>query len=365
MVRVGIVGTGYTIGIAKSHIQAYKRVPDARITAIYDIIPGRAQDYIKTMELPDARACRSFEELLGEVDAVSICTPNSTHIELAVQALKAGKHVLCEKPFATSAQACEEALKYAELSQRVCMIGLCYRGIPGFIYLKKLIDEGALGEIFYVRQSQGGNRIADPRVKLEWRMQQALSGPGAIADFGSHMLDISDMMLRDQYGKITEVQCMEGTFIPERASIGSGKPDKVSNGDVAIFNARTEKGVLISFTASRIGCSHTLEVYGSGGYASFNGADPFVLTIQEKDPDAGYLGPRKVVDVPEELYMWDENTPKIPFEINFYHEIKQFVSAIENGTPVDTDFSRGLYIQRLIDAIQLSADSGETIKIDF
>lgn len=365
MIRMGIVGTGYTIGIANLHVGACKRLPNVEITAVYDILPGRAQSCIDKNELSGAVACASYEELLSLVDAVSICTPNSTHVELSVQALKAGKHVLCEKPFATDAEACRPAMEYAELSQRVCMIGLCYRGIPALRYMKKLIDCGELGDIFFTRYSQGGNRIANPEVKLEWRMQESLSGPGAIADFGSHMLDITDWMLRDQCGPLREVQCMEETFILQRAAIGSGLPSSVSNGDVAVFHARCENGTIASFTASRIGCHHTMEVYGSGGYMGFDANDPFSVTIHKKDPQGGYASAPETVPVPEELYMEDAATPKIPFVINFYLQTKAFVDAIENGTPVETDFSRGLYIQKLIDAVQYAADTGEAVPIDF
>ena len=94
MVRVGIVGVGNTIGIAGNHIDGYLRVPEAKITAVYDIIRERAAGYIEKFGLEGAKACESYEELLDLVDAVSICTPNASHIELTVQALKAGKHVL-------------------------------------------------------------------------------------------------------------------------------------------------------------------------------------------------------------------------------------------------------------------------------
>lgn len=365
MTRVGIVGTGYTVGIAKLHIGAYKRIKNVKIAAVYDIISGRAEDYITKNQLSDAVACNSYEELLSMVDAVSICTPNSTHVELSVQAIKAGKHVLCEKPFADTGDACMPAVKYAELSQRVCMIGLCYRGNPAFRYMKKLIDEGSLGDIFFLRQSQGGNRIANSDVKLEWRMQKDLSGPGAIADFGSHMLDVADWILRDQCGAISEVHCMEEIFIPKRAAIGSGIPSEVTNGDTAVFNARCKSGALLSFTASRLGCNHSLEVFGSGGCVAYNEKDPFSITFHKKDLNGGYVGEPEVIQVPEDLYMVDADTPKIPFQINFYLQNKEFIDAIEKGEQVKTDFRRGLYIQRLIDAVQLSADTGQTVAIDF
>ncbi len=365
MVRVGIVGAGNTIGIAGMHIQGYKRIPEVKITAVYDILRERSQEYIHRFDLKDAKACESYEELLGEVDAVSICTPNAYHIELTIQALKAGKHVYCEKPFGNNAKECEPVLRYAESSGKVCMIGLCYRGIPAYMYMKKLIDEGELGEIFYVRQSQGGNRIANPEVKLEWRMQEELSGPGAMADFGSHMLDIGDMLIRDCAGPIREVQCMSTICIKERKKINGSGTGAVDNDDVASFSAKTEKGVLLSYTASRIGSKHTTEVYGSGGCAFFDGKEPFSLQIQKKDPDGGYTGDLETVKVPEELYMINENVPKQPFVINFYFAMKEFIDAIETGAPVVTDFSRGIYIQKLIDALWESSKTGNSINIDF
>lgn len=373
MIRVGIVGTGYTIGIASMHIKAYQRIPGVRITAVHDLLPEQAKEYVERFGLSDAVVCDTYAELLSRVDAVSICTPNDSHVALSIEALQAGRHVLCEKPFSIDAESCDAAVAAAEAAAEangagplVAMIGLCYRGIPGFAWMKQLISEGALGEIFFVRQSQGGARIADPRVKLEWRMQQALSGPGATADFGSHMLDMTDYLLRDRCGRIAEVQCMQGMFIPNRERIDQpGTAGLVDNDDVAVFNARMENGTLVSFTASRIGCDHTFEAFGSGGYIGFNGARPFELVFQQKDPAGGYAGPRETRPVPEALWKTDEAVPAIPFEVNFYHEVREFVRAIEDGTPTELTFARGRYVQRLIDAVQRSAETGAIVKTDF
>lgn len=367
MIRIGIIGCGETIGIAKEHIRAYKRIPQVEITAMYDLLPDRAEKYINDFELSDhCRACSSLEELLELTDAVSICTPNATHTELSVACLKAGKHVLCEKPFAPTKEECMEAMKYAKLTGKVAMIGLCYRDIPGFVYLKKLINDGTLGKIFFVREELGGDRIANPDVKLEWRMQMDLSGPGASADFGSHMMDICDYLLRDQCGPIKEVTCKMSTCIQERELIGHpGKIGTVTNDDVAMWIARTADGTLESFTASRIGAVFMLEIIGEGGKAIFNGSNPFQLTLQLKDKNSGYTTPPQIVDCPPECFGTDPNHPDIPFQINFYYEIKQFIDAIEKGTDSELTFERGLYIQKLIDACQESSDSGKTVYLDF
>lgn len=365
MIKVGIVGAGNTIGIAQMHVEAYLRLPNVKIAGIYDIIRERACEYIDKYQLTDTKACASYEELLEQVDAVSICTPNATHIELVVQALKAGKHVLCEKPFGPNAKDCEKALQYAEYSGKVCMIGLCYRKIPGYIYLKQLIDQGALGEIFYIRQTLGGNRIGNPDVKLEWRMQESLSGPGAMADFGSHMLDIGDMLLRETAGPITEVQCMSQVMMKGRKRVHSDTVGMVDNDDVAMFSAKTKNGAMLSYTASRIGGRHLLDVFGSGGCAYFDGSDPFALRLQKKGIDGGYSGPLETIQVPEELYMVDENVPRKGFLINFYLQAKQFVETIEHGGVIEADFQRGIYVQKLIDALKESSDMGTVVDIDF
>ena len=364
MIKIGIIGTGNTIGIAGMHINAYKLCPDAVITAVYDILPGRAQSYIDQYELKDAVVCKNEQEVFEKCDAVSICTPNATHVELAVAALKAGCHVLCEKPFAPTAADCGEAVKYAKLTQKVAMIGLCYRDIPGFVYMKKLIDEGAVGKVFFVREEQGGDRIGNPQVKLEWRMEKDLSGPGALADFGSHKMDICDYLLRDSCGRIREVHCMQDKLIPEREIIGSpGQMGPVTNDDVSCWNCRTEKGTLYSFTASRIGAAFMLEIVGSGGKLTFHGARPFELTVQRKDPDGGYSSKPEVVPVPQECYGPDEIAPREPMAINFYYEIRQFLDVIQKKRTTELTFERGRYIQELIEAAQRSADTGETVSL--
>jgi predicted dehydrogenase len=357
--RIGIVGVGNTIGIAQQHVEAYLRLSDqAVITAVHDIIPGRAQEYIDRYGLSAAIDCATYEELLDRVDAVSVCTPNATHVPLTVQALRAGKHVLCEKPFATDAAACDDAVDYAELSQRVAMIGLCYRNIPGLRYARSLIEGGAIGEVFYARQSMGGGRIANPEVKLEWRMQRRLSGPGAIADFGSHELDIIDMLFSRACGPITEVQCMASTAITERAAIGSGETRGVDNDDVGVFNVRLRSGALVSCTASRVGGAHTLEIFGSAGYLAFDGAHPFQLTVQRAGAERG------VEEVPEELYVVDNNTPRVQFEINFYLQAHEFLAAIRGEVPVEATFARGQRVQRLIDALAESAETNTSVAIE-
>ena len=365
MVKVGIIGAGNTIGISKNHVEAYKKCEDAVITAVYDILEGRAQVLIDNFELKNAVVCNSLEQLFSLCDAVSICTPNCTHVELTVAALKAGKHVLCEKPFAPSAAECREAIRYAKLSQKVAMIGLCYRDIPGLVYMKKILDEGKLGKIFYVREIQGGDRIANPNVKLEWRMQEDLSGPGSLADFGSHMMDICDYMLRDYCGKISQIQCMEHTCITEREVIGKpGKMGAVTNDDVACWICRTESGAIYNFTSTRIGGAFMLEVVGEGGRLVFDGSHKFQLSAQLKDKNDGFRSAPEILRAPADCFgPTGEPVGKDEFEHNFYYEIRQFLDAIQSGKESLLTLERGRYVQQLIEAAHTAAKTGQMVNV--
>lgn len=365
MIKVGIVGCGTTIGIAKRHVKGFLQIQEAKITAMYDILSERAEAYVEEFGLRGScKVCGTLEELYPLVDAVVICTPNATHSDLAVSALKAGKHVLCEKPFGCNAEECMEAVKYEKLTDKVTAIGLCYRFIPAFAYMKQLIKEDLIGDIFFVREEQGGGRIGNPDVKLEWRLQKELSGSGATSDFGSHMLDICDWLLREKCGPIREVTCKQHICIPEREIIGQpGKMGKVTNDDVGMWIARTENGVMESFIASRVGAVFRLEIIGSGGTLLFDADNGESIVYHEKDKMGGYKGTPKVLPCPSEYFVEGESRHFL--EMSFYLEAKNFIDSIINHIKPVVNFERGLYIQKLLDACQKSADIGETVRIDF
>jgi len=356
---------GYRIGIAKMHIAGYLAVKGCVITALYDVDKANCEDYKQKFGLKDAKVCDTLEELFSLVDAVSVCTPNYTHVGIVKAALEHHLSVLCEKPFAPNAKACEELVSLAAKSDKVDMIGLCYRGIPAFRLLKDYADQGFFGKIYYIRSCQGGGRIASVDVKREWRMTYAKSGAGAMADFGSHEVDIIDGIFHPLIGNYKEVQTMRTIRIPERIGERSGKMEKVDNDDVAAFNIMTDKGVLLSFTASRIGSSHQVEVFGEKGYAFFDGLKPLQLVVALKKPEESANWKKQEVMTPAAYNEVNGEVPKNPFYINFTREIEEFVQAIEEKRKTKIDFARGLYIQRILDAIEESAKEKRTVELDF
>jgi predicted dehydrogenase len=239
-IRVGIIGTGYTVGIAGMHVTGYlSRKDECELVALYDTVPGRAARWALEKKLENVTICQSADELLGMVDAVSLCVPNSEHIPLLMKAFAADRHVLCEKPISVDAATAEAALR-AEPRGKVHMIGFSYRGIPALRYMKRLLDEGRIGRVYTYRETLGGNRIANPDVKLEWRMRRDTSGSGALADFGCHMIDLCDWLLHETQGPIVQACGMVARSIPTRADIETGEMKPVTNDDSASFTLRLE-----------------------------------------------------------------------------------------------------------------------------
>lgn len=350
--RVGIVGCGYTVGIANNHVRGWSRHSDeCELVAFYDIVPRRAEEWTKAKGL-NVTICNSFDELIDMCDIVSICTPNYAHVDMVCRALEKGKHVLCEKPLSVDYESCQPAVLLSKSTSLITMVGFSYRGIPALRLMKKYIEDGKMGEIFTWRETLGGCRIANPEVKLEWRMQKDLSGTGALADFGCHMIDLCDWILSGSAGTISSVQGMKNTSIKERTKIFEHGIGCVTNDDSAAFNIQFSKGTIASFVASRLGVKrHTIEVYGEGGMMLFNDEKPNELEVWFKDKNGGYQGKSEIIVAPEDLITepWADE------------EYGVFLNAIKTGIKPERSIERAAYLQAVLDAIEESTECGETI----
>ncbi|MDR3193113.1 MAG: Gfo/Idh/MocA family oxidoreductase [Treponema sp.] len=356
-IKIGIVGTGYTVGVARSHVRAYQGLEEAEITAFYDIVPGRAEQFVKDNNISCGTVCASLSELFDKTDALSICVPNNRHFDVARAAVDAGKHFICEKPLSTSYAEGKKFVDYLRehANKVIALVGFNYRDIPAIRYMKRLIDQGKIGRVYSCVQQLGGSRIADPvKVKREWRMDQEQSGAGALPDFGSHMLDLADYLLAEENGKIRKVQGFKNTFITERPAVEGPGLMPVSNDDCAVFNAVTEKGSLCSFYACRIGMPfQTLQITGQGGMLRFNSRENKKLGVQLKDKKGGYAGSLEFLDIPGEFFGREGHRGLAA----------DFINAIKNGGAAGRDIHRGLYIQYLLDKINEAAESGGVVAV--
>jgi predicted dehydrogenase len=344
--------------VARAHVSAYQACPDAEITAYYDIVPGRVEQFKKAHNIEGGKICTSLADFLNEVDALSICVPNNRHLEVAKAAVDANKHFICEKPLSVSYSEGKKMVDYVRghKNKVIAMVGFNYRDIPAIRYMKQLIKEGKVGRIYSCVQQLGGSRIADPqKVKREWRMDREQSGPGALPDFGSHMLDLADYLVAEENGKIAQVQCFKNTFITERPAIEGSGVEPVTNDDSAVFTAVTEKGSLLSFLSCRIGMPfETLQIIAGGGMLFFNAMERKKIGLQFKDKNGGYSGPMENREIPEEHFGREGHKGLV----------MDFIQAIQNGkSSGDRDIERGLYIQSLLDKIDEAGDKGGKVSV--
>ena len=355
-IRVGIIGTGITIGIARTHVRGYAQIEDCLLTALYDIVPERAHGYVEKLQLENVTVCDDLATFLMAVDAVSICTHNSSHVELMEQCLAAGKHVITEKPLADTLKDAEKALAFEErYPGLVSMVVFNYREKPGIACIRDLLEEGKLGRIFYFRYILGGNRIGNAEgVGLEWRMQKKLSGSGALADFGCHMLELVDYLASPSAGKIRQVGCFTETFVRQRAHMETGVQTEVTNDDASVIIAKTEGGCLCSLTACRLAIPYeAIEICGEGGSISH---------ILQSDSISTHFKPYNGAFSsmqPEQIRI-DEKYQKLSGHMGVLNE---FINCIKTGAKPYRSVSHGYYIQSLLDALERSAQTGTLIEV--
>ena len=193
-VRIGVIGCG---GIANGkHLPAHKHNPDSEMVAFCDIIVERAEKAAKEYGIPGAKVYKDYKELLKDktIDAVLVLTPNISHSFISVDAMKAGKHVMCEKPMAINSKEAKKMLDAAKKYKRILTIGYQSRYTPQAIFLKKECEKGTFGDIYYAK-AQAIRRRAVPTwgVFLDEKQQ----GGGPLIDIATHTLDLTLYMLNN------------------------------------------------------------------------------------------------------------------------------------------------------------------------
>ncbi|MBN2851383.1 MAG: Gfo/Idh/MocA family oxidoreductase [Clostridia bacterium] len=290
-VKVGIVGTGSTVGIAHFHAEGLKKDKRAEITAVYNLNEKTAAAFSNAHGLT-ATICRTYSELLELVDAVVICTPNYAHIDYVVGAILNGKAVFVEKPLAVDYEECRKALSALENNKVFNMVGFVYRFSNHAVAVKKLVSE-KIGKIYTITVSYGGTRLANPMVPLEWRMEKELSGSGSLGDFGSHLIDLLSFTCGL---KVKHISCQTNTFIKVRPSNSNGKTI-VENDDAAVFAVTGENGEICSVLTSRVGMDNiNLCIAGEGGLLRADFSEGNML-FMPKAINGAYTGTKEYIDI--------------------------------------------------------------------
>jgi predicted dehydrogenase len=375
--RVALIGHSFMGSI---HAQAWQTAPrffELGLTPRLAVVCGR------NLQAAGAFAARfgiervesSWQQVIADpsIDVVDICTPGDLHAPIALAALAAGKHVLCEKPLANSLEEAQEMAAAADLAQAagtLSMVGYSYRRTPALAYAQKMIADGKVGRIFHIRASYLQDWITDENFPLVWRLQRDKAGSGALGDIGAHIIDLAQYLTGH---RIVGVAALTETFVKTRplASGSSGlsataapEHGPVTVDDATVTVARTDQGALATFEASRFATGRKnamrIEISGSLGAIAFDFESMNELWFYDNSlpaPTAGFS--RILVTEPGHPYMesWWPAGHGLGYEHTFVHEIADFARDIASGTPPTPSFHDGLAVQKILAAIETSASA--------
>ncbi|TSE17349.1 Gfo/Idh/MocA family oxidoreductase [Arthrobacter sp. KBS0703] len=381
--RVGMAGYAF-MGAAHSH--AWRTAPrffDLPLQPQLTAVAGRNADGVRAAagKLGWESAETDWRRLIerDDIDLVDICTPGDTHAEIAVAALEAGKHVLCEKPLANSVDEAERMTAAAEAAAKrgvFAMCGFSYRRTPALALAKRMVEEGRLGTIRHVRAHYLQDWLSDENAPMTWRLDKGKSGSGSLGDIGAHIIDTAQWLTGQ---KIAGVSALLETFVPERPLAGNlvglgGQGDAgaeaprgaVTVDDAAIFSARFDGGAASAgavgvFEATRYALGRKnamrLELNGTKGSLAFDFEDMNVLSFYEAadSPDAGFR--RILVTEPEHPYVghWWPTGHGLGYEHGFTHQVVDLVNALAQRRQPEPTFADALQVQRVLAAVESSA----------
>jgi predicted dehydrogenase len=365
--RIAMIGYAF---MGRAHSQAWRnahRFFDLPVTPEMRVLCGRdaAATEAAAQRLGWAEWVTDWREVIerDDVDVVDICTPGSSHAPIALAALAAGKHVLCEKPLAntldeagTMTEAAEEASRRGVLS----MVGFNYRRTPALALARQLVEEGRVGTLRHIHAQYFQDWIVDPEFPMVWRLRREDAGSGALGDIAAHIVDLAHFLTGDQ---LTGVNGTLQTFIKRRpVEAGSAELADVTVDDAAAFFGRTRAGALAVFEATRMATGRRnamrIELNGSAGSLAFDFMRMNELEVFDNTVPAGDAGFRRIfVTEPDHPYTgaWWPPGHGLGYEHTFVNEIADFVRDVSAGRPPSPSFADGLYVQRVLDAVDRSA----------
>ncbi|GLZ05425.1 oxidoreductase [Actinomadura sp. NBRC 104412] len=368
MTSIGVGMVGYAF-MGRAHSQGWRSVgPFFRppLTPVLAALAGRSAERTAAAarDLGWAAVETDWKELIhrDDVQLVDICTPGDSHAEIAVAALEAGKHVLCEKPLANSVAEAEAMVAAAERARARgvrSMVGFNYRRVPALTLARRLVEEGRLGTIRHVRAQYLQDWLSDPTAPMVWRLERDRAGSGSLGDLGAHIIDAAQFVTGQT---ITGVSALTETFVRERPLADGTGTGEVTVDDAALFLARTSGGALASFEATRFAAGRKnalrLEVNGSDGSLAFDLEALNELWFHDHTEPSATSGFRRIlVTEPEHPYAgaWWPPGHLLGYEHTFTHQLADLLTAIAEGTDPSPSFADGLRVQRVLDAVEASA----------
>lgn len=382
-IKVGIIGAGLA---GQAHAFGYRNAMMAvsnDISIELDTIadPNLALAQKVADRYGFTKAIASIDELLAsDVDVISLALPNFLHDEILSKTLKSGKHVFAEKPIGRTPAESAKLRAIAEQSPAITGVGFSFRRLPGLAALAEAVREGLVGEIHTARAWYFADYAADPNGALSWRFSQDDAGAGALLDIGAHAIDALQFVAGDV--KRVDSATLK-TVITERpkpvaGGVGHGAATSnergpVTNDDVAMLNVELVNGAAAQVSLSRIahGIPNSLgvEVHGTKGSASFDSISANEFHVFQADPsNPKFNGPRRIFTGPQHPYFAD--VAAMPgagvgtgYAEAFTAEIQEFLVAVKNNTPMDTDFATADRMMAVVGAALESSATNAPVNI--
>jgi len=355
--KFGIIGTGW---IAELHALALKRMPDVEIVAMADIVPGKAEAFAKKFEIENVRFYDSDKSLLDaekDIDAVCICTYNCQHAPCAINALNHGVHVMLEKPFTVTLDEAVEVMKAEKASGKILTIGFQPRMSENMKMIKKIVESGELGDVYYI-QAGGGRRRGIPTPFGTTFIEKETGGLGALGDIGCYSLDM--LLGAIGYPKPLTATGYVSDFFGKDPAYYPTHPEyaeKFGVDDFAAGFVRLEGGIVLDFriawAMNMDTCGDALILGTKGGLRipsteCWNGEFDKPLTIYKTlgDQTVEYQVPLKPAD------------PDL-----FYKKLRSFADAIKNDGTAPVPSSEIVINQAILDGLVRSAREGKEVEI--
>ena len=332
VLKAALVGVGVAGQV--SHIPAWKKLENVELVTLVDRDQEKAQRVAQRFGIPNATT--QIDEVLEdpEIDMVDVCTPNYLHAPLAIAALESGKHVLVERPIARNAAETEKMVKAADKADKMLVCALAHRFREDTKILKKFVDRGELGEVFYTKTGWLRQRT-DWRTE-EWRQQKQVSGGGVLMDLGVQMLDLTLYIL--------------GHPKVESVSASAHRAGKAEVEDSLIALLRLESGCVVSLEVTWGLLMEKdfayVNLFGQTGAALWN-----PLRIH-KGMHGSLVNVTPAVDSPRNVY-------KQAIEA----QIAQFAEGVRKGGSAGASGAEMLAVMRLVDAIYRSAEQGKEVRL--
>jgi predicted dehydrogenase len=362
-VGIGIVGYGL---MGRAHAYGYELAPRVRelpVTPKLRVIAGRNRKAVAAAatRYGIAEFTTDWGELVSrdDVDIVDVCTPPGTHAEIVAAAAAAGKAVLCEKPLAADYRAASAAADAARAGGVLNAVGFNYRRLPALALLKRMVDEGAVGDILLWRAAWQSDEFLDPTIPFDWRFERAM-GASTIADLGAHLIDLALWIV----GEIDEVAAQSETFTRER----SGRLVDVdeSSSCLATFVDGARGTFEMSRVCARRPCDFVVEVNGTRGTLRFDYSNLNEIWYGDASEDGRLYGLRRIrAEHQEHPYAasWWPIGQGVGYGASFANQAADLLERWPDG-PWDPDLEQGARVQAVCETMERASAERRWVRVD-